>query len=66
MGSTIVTCCDGESYYINKGKNTLSLRGWGNEKPGRWKAGNYTISIWYCDKKIAEDKFAIHKSQDSE
>lgn len=61
-----VTCCDGESYYINKGKNTLILCGWGNEKPGHWEAGNYTISIWYCDKKIAEDKFVIHKSQDSE
>lgn len=61
-----VTCCDGESYNINKGKNTLILCGWGNEKPGNWKAGNYTISIWYCDKKIAEDKFVIHKSQDSE
>ena len=61
-----VTCCDGESYYINKGKNTLILCGWGYEKPGHWGAGNYTISIWYCDKKIAEDKFVIHKSQDSE
>lgn len=60
------TVSSGDSYKITAGEHTLTLSGWGNEKPGHWKAGNYTISIWYCDKKIAEDTFIIHKSETSE
>lgn len=60
------TVSSGHSYKITAGENTLTLRGWGDEKPGFWRAGNYTISIWYCDKKIAEDTFIIHKLETSE
>lgn len=60
------TVSSGNSYKIAAGEHTLTLSGWGNEKPGHWKAGNYTISIWYCDKKIAEDTFIIHESETSE
>lgn len=60
------TVSNGNSYKIAAGEHTLTLSGWGNEKPGYWKAGNYTISIWYCDKKIAEDTFIIHESETSE
>ncbi|MCD8235170.1 MAG: hypothetical protein LUD00_00645 [Prevotellaceae bacterium] len=60
------TVSSGDSYKIAAGEHTLTLNGWGNEKQGYWKAGNYTISIWYCDKKIAEDTFIIHKSETSE
>lgn len=60
------TVSNGHDYRIDKGKNTLELYAWGNEKLGYWEAGKYAISIWYCDKKIAEDTFDIHKSQDSE
>ena len=60
------TVSSGHSYKIAAGEHTLTLSGWGNEKPGYWKAGNYTISIWYCDKKIAEDTFIIHESETSE
>lgn len=56
----------GNSYKITAREHTLTLNGWGNEKPGYWEAGNYTISIWYCDKKIAVDTFIIHKSEISE
>lgn len=57
------TVSSGKSYKIAAGEHTLTLSGWGNDKPGFWDAGNYTISIWYCDKKIAEDTFIIHKSE---
>lgn len=60
------TVSSGNSYKIAAGEHTLTLSGWGNEKPGYWKAGNYTISIWYCDKKIAEDTFIIYESETSE
>lgn len=60
------TVSSGKSYKIAAGEHTLTLSGWGNDKPGFWDAGNYTISIWYCDKKIAEDTFIIHKSETSE
>ena len=60
------TVSSGNSYKIAAGEHTLTLSGWGNDKPGFWDAGNYTISIWYCDKKIAEDTFIIHKSETSE
>lgn len=60
------TVSSGNSYKIIAGEHTLTLSGWGNEKPEHWKAGNYTISIWYCDKKIAEDTFIIHESETSE
>ena len=60
------TVSSGKSYKIAAGEHTLTLSGWGNDKPGFWDAGNYTISIWYCDKKIAEDTFIIHKSETTE
>lgn len=60
------TVSSGNNYKIAAGEHTLTLSGWGNDKPGFWDAGNYTISIWYCDKKIAEDTFIIHKSETSE
>lgn len=66
LSDNYTSVSEGSEYMIYTGKNTLELDGWGNKKPGNWEAGKYVISIWYCDKKIAEDTFDIHKSQDSE
>ena len=49
-----------DSYYVSKGQNTLTLRGWGNETKGHWGSGTYKIEIWYENKCLSSKSFTIY------
>lgn len=49
-----------DSYYVSKGQNTLTLRGWGNETKGHWRSGTYKIEIWYENKCLSSKSFTIY------
>lgn len=50
-----------ENYYISSGQdNELRLRGWGNNTSGHWKAGKYSVEIWYNDICLGVKHFEVY------
>ncbi len=46
--------------YIYKGKNTITLSGWGNSDKGYWGSGTYRIEIWYGNSCLKSKTFTIY------
>lgn len=49
-----------ESYSLSYGEGTEVLDGWGNEKKGHWKAGDYAIEIWCEGTLLKRKEFTIY------
>ena len=62
--STGTSSPQGYSYdrtvYLGTGQGRQVLSGWGNEKKGNWKAGDYRIEIWYNNGCIFTKTFTIY------
>ena len=48
------------SYSIDAGTNIIELTGWGNDTPGHWRSGNYTIEIWHENVLLISRNFTIY------
>lgn len=46
--------------YISRGRNTLTLSGWGNDHKGHWSCGTYRIEIWYNNSCLKSKTFTIY------
>lgn len=49
-----------DTYNISKGKNEMTLVGWGGTDKGHWRSGTYRIEIWYEDVCLKSKKFTIY------
>lgn len=49
-----------EDRYISKGKNYVTLSGWGGDTRGHWGKGTYRYEIWFDNKCIMTHYFKIH------
>lgn len=45
---------------LEPGHKEILLYGWGSNKAGHWKAGNYKVEIYLFDKKIGEKAFTVY------
>lgn len=45
---------------LSYGEGTKALAGWGNEKKGNWKAGNYAIEIWCEGTLLKRKEFKVY------
>lgn len=50
---------DGKKIFLRTGENTVKFPGLGQDLPGWWPAGEYTLEIWIDDKREASEKFKI-------
>lgn len=49
-----------DNVYIQRGTNSLNLKGWGNKNRGYWGKGKYRIEIWYENSCLKSETFTIY------
>ena len=50
---------DGKVVPLRPGDNVVKFKGRGNDIPGYWPKGNYTLEVWVNDKKEASKTFRV-------